>query len=257
VVRPAEVKPVTRFMRFSRFIHQATHFGAGANDAASSASVFTTKERCMTAIIRLTVTAAAACLVACAGSRGADTALTDTKSVVHGNSHSFQAPRDLTLRVVTGTLVQKGFAIEQTDSAMGLVKATRNLTDPKDPNTNYHVTATAYVASGPDGRTSVVDLAASQQTVLYRQGHTWTLLPLLPIIPIPTGRKFESVVTGEGSILEGNFYAEFFDAVERGLANASNFNATTLAAGAEESAQSPKAPAAGLGTPATAASKPH
>jgi hypothetical protein len=211
----------------------------------------------MNAAVRFTVTAAAACLAACAGSRGADQALTNSKSAVQGNTHTFQAPRDLTLRVVTGTLVEKGFAIEQTDSAMGLVKATRNLTDPKDPNTNYHVTATAYVSSGPEGRTSVVDLAASQQTVLYRQGHTWTMLPLLPIIPIPTGKKFETVVTGEGSILEGNFYAEFFNAVARGLANASAFSPTTLAAEAEESAQSANAPAAGLGIPAAAASKPH
>ena len=210
----------------------------------------------MQGITRFAIIAAAALLAACAGSRGADQALTDTKSVVRGNSHAFQAPRDVTLRVVTGTLVEKGFAIEQTDAAMGLVKATRNLTDPKDPNLNYHVTATAYVSSGPDGRSSVVDLAASQQTVLYRQGHTWTLLPLLPIIPIPTGRKFETVVTGEGSIREGNFYAEFFDAVARGLANASTFNVTTLAAGAQESAQSPKPPA-GLAAPAAAASKPH
>jgi hypothetical protein len=210
----------------------------------------------MKLIAHIALTSTLMCLVACATS-SADKALTDTRSAVHGNTHAFQAPRDLTLRVVTGTLVEKGFAIEQTDSAMGLVKATRNLTDPKDPNTNYHVTATAYVSSGPDGRTSVVDLAASQQTVLYRHGHSWTLLPLLPIIPIPTGRKFETVVTGEGSIQEGSFYAEFFNAVERGLANATAFSSTTLAAGAEESAQSPKAPAAGLGTPVADASKPH
>lgn len=210
----------------------------------------------MKVIARIALTATLMCLAACATS-SADKALTDTRSAVHGNTHSFRAPRDLTLRVVTGTLVEKGFAIEQTDSAMGLVKATRNLTDPKDPNTNYHVTATAYVSSGPDGRTSVVDLAASQQTVLYRHGHSWTLLPLLPIIPIPTGRKFETVVTGEGSIQEGNFYAEFFNAVELGLANASAYSSTTLAAGTEESAQSQKGPAAGLGTPAAAASKPH
>jgi hypothetical protein len=180
----------------------------------------------MKVIARIALTATLICLTACATS-SADKALTDTRSVVHGNTHSFQAPRDLTLRVVTGTLVEKGFAIEQTDS------------------------------SRPDGRTSVVDLAASQQTVLYRHGHSWTLLPLLPIIPIPTGRKFETVVTGEGSIQEGNFYAEFFNAVERGLANASAYSATTLAAGTEESAQSHKGPPAGLATPAAAASKPH
>jgi hypothetical protein len=211
----------------------------------------------MEAIARFAIIAAAALLAACAGSRGAEKAFSDSKSEVRGNSHSFDAPPELTMRVVTGTLVQKGFAIEQTDSAMGLVKATRNLTDPKDPDTNYHVTATAYVSKGPGGGGSVVSLAASQQTVLYRHGHTWTMLPLLPIFPIPTGRKFETVVTGEGSILEGNFYAEFFDAVERGLASASTFNATTLAAGAEESAQSSKAPAAPTETTAADASKQH
>lgn len=199
----------------------------------------------MKLIARIALTATLMCLVACATS-SADKALTDTKSAVHGNTRTFQAPRDLTLRVVTGTLVEKGFAIEQTDLAMGLVKATRNLTDPKDPNTNYHVTATAYVSSGPDGRTSVVDVAASQQTVLYRHGHSWTLLPLLPIIPIPTGRKFETVVTGEGSIQEGNFYTEFFNAVERGLANTSDYGASTLAVGAPKAApvEASSAPAA-------------
>ena len=67
------------------------------------------------------------------------------------------------------------------------------------------------------------------------------MLPLLPIIPIPTGKKFETVVAGEGSILEGNFYAEFFNAVARGLANASAFSPTTLAAEADESAVSERA----------------
>jgi hypothetical protein len=174
-----------------------------------------------TTIVRLAAVAAAACLAACAGSRGLDKAFTDSKSAVQGNSHSVLAPPDVTLRVVTGTLVQKGFAIEQVDPAMGLIKASRNLTDTKNPDTNYHVSATAYVSAGPGGERSVISLAASQQTVLYRKGHTWTMLPLLPIIPIPTGRKYETVVTGEGSILGGNFYADFFGAVDRNLAGPS------------------------------------
>jgi hypothetical protein len=172
----------------------------------------------MKTIARLAIVTAAACLAACAGSRGVDKAFADNKSAVQGNSHSVHAPPDMTLRVVTGTLVQKGFAIEQADSAMGLIKASRNLTDTKNPDTNYHVSATAYVSAASDGDGSVISLAASQQTVLYRKRHSWTMLPLLPIIPIPTGRKYETVVTGEGSILRGNFYAEFFAAVDRNLA---------------------------------------
>jgi PIN domain nuclease of toxin-antitoxin system len=175
----------------------------------------------MKTIARLAVVTSVACLAACAGSRGVDKAFTDKKSAVQGNSHSVHAPPDVALRAVTGTLVQKGFAIEQVDAAMGLIRATRNLTDTKNPDTNYHVSATAYVSGASDGDKSLISLAASQQTVLYRKGHSWTMLPLLPIIPIPTGRKYETVVTGEGSILRGNFYAEFFAAVDQNLAASS------------------------------------
>jgi hypothetical protein len=218
----------------------------------------------MKAIVRVALTAAASCLAACAGSRGVDKAFTDSKSAVQGNSHTFRASPEMTLRVVTGTLVQKGFAIEQVDSAMGLIKASRNLTDPKDANTNYHISATAYVSADADIEGSVVSLAASQQTVLYRKGHTWTMLPLLPIIPIPTGKKYETVVTGEGSILQGDFYADFFAAVERGLTNAA-LGATRLAAGTASPARaapvaaepSAGSPAATQGSPAAADGAPR
>jgi PIN domain nuclease of toxin-antitoxin system len=175
----------------------------------------------MKTIVRFAAITAAACLAACAGSRGVDNAFSDKKSAVQGNSHAVHAPPDVTLRAVTGTLVQKGFSIEQVDVAMGLIRASRNLSDTKDPDTNYHVSATAYVSGASDGDRSVISLAASQQTVLYRKKHNWTMLPLLPIIPIPTGRKYETVVTGEGSILRGNFYAEFFAAVDQNLAASS------------------------------------
>jgi PIN domain nuclease of toxin-antitoxin system len=175
----------------------------------------------MKTIVRFAAITAAMCLAACAGSRGVDKAFSDKKSAVQGNSHAVHAPPDVTLRAVTGTLVQKGFSIEQVDAAMGLIRASRNLSDTKDPDTNYHVSATAYVSGASGGDRSVISLAASQQTVLYRKKHNWTMLPLLPIIPIPTGRKYETVVTGEGSILRGNFYAEFFAAVDQNLAASS------------------------------------
>ena len=175
----------------------------------------------MKTIVRFAAITAAMCLAACAGSRGVDKAFSDKKSAVQGNSHAVHAPPDVTLRAVTGTLVQKGFSIEHVDAAMGLIRASRNLSDTKDPDTNYHVSATAYVSGASGGDRSVISLAASQQTVLYRKKHNWTMLPLLPIIPIPTGRKYETVVTGEGSILRGNFYAEFFAAVDQNLAASS------------------------------------
>ena len=134
----------------------------------------------MLRITAIALSMAALCLAGCAGSRGVDKAFADSKSAVQGNSHTFRASPEMTLRVVTGTLVQKGFAIEQGDGGMGLIKASRNLTDTKDPNTNYHISATAYVNAQSGGAGSVVSLAASQQTVLYRKGHTWTMLPLRP-----------------------------------------------------------------------------
>ena len=173
----------------------------------------------MKMLIRIGLILATASLVACASGRGAENAMSDSRSELKGNTHAFHAPPDVTLSVVTGTFVQKGFSIDQSDAAMRLVKASRDLTDPKDPNTNYHITATAYVTGDPAG--SLVTLSASQQTTLHRQGHSWTVVPILILpLPIPTGKKYETITTGEGSILAGNFYSDFFSAVEHGLANA-------------------------------------
>jgi hypothetical protein len=161
--------------------------------------------------------AVAALLVSCSASRGYESALSE-KQAIEGNSHAFPATSELTFRAVTGTLVQEGFIVDQIDAATGLIKATRNYTDPKAPDTNYHITATAYVTRAATNQGSLVTMAASEQTVLYRKGHSWTMFPLLPIIPIPTGRKFETVTTGEGGIVSGGFYRDFFTAVQRTLA---------------------------------------
>ena len=185
------------------------------------------------------IAALTAGLEGCASSRGYEGAFSE-KQEIPGNSHTFQAPPEQTFRAVTGTLVQKGFNIEQTDIAMGLIKATRNYNDPKDPDTNYHIRASAYVSAGSTEE-SRVTLSASQQTLLYRRGHSWTMLPLLPIIPIPTGRTFETVTTGEGGIAAGSFYTDFFAAVERTLAG--NVQPATQASGQAQVASERAAPA--------------
>jgi hypothetical protein len=192
--------------------------------------------------VTLTVAGVVAGLAGCAGPRGVDKALNDGKGktpVGQGNSCSFDAPVELALRVVAGTFVQKGFAIEQADSTMGFIKASRNMPDPKDKNTNYHITATAYVNGQHSGRQSLVTLTASEQTVLHRSGHSWATIPLPIPIPIPTGRTYETVVTGEEDIKGKDFYNDFFAAVQQGLANASEFGAPTLAVDAAKVGAAP------------------
>jgi hypothetical protein len=168
-----------------------------------------------------------ACLTACGTSPRYEGAFSKATSIP-GNSHTFRAAPDQTLRAVTGTLVSKGFNIDQTDSTMGLIKATRNYSDPKKPDINYHITATAYVSESPADRGSIVTVSASQQTVLYRKMHSWSMLPIVPI-PIPTGRKFETVTTGEGGIVSSAFYDDFFAAVDEVLARTSTPGAARAA----------------------------
>jgi|SRR5579859_5510131 len=172
------------------------------------------------------VSGALASSAGCGTSRGYEGAFADTAKI-QGNSHTYQVSRDQTFRAVAGTLVEQGFNIDQTDGAMGLIKATRNFADPKKPDTNYHITATAYVSES-GGAGSIVTLSASQQTVLYRKMHSWSMLPIVPI-PIPTGRKFETVTTGEGGIVSSGFYGDFFAAVDRALARAGTPGASRVA----------------------------
>src|SRR5579872_1782378 len=85
----------------------------------------------------------AALVAGCSASRGYESAFSE-KQAIEGNSHTYPMPTEVTFRAVTGTLVQQGFNLDQSDAATGLIKATRNYTDPKSPDTNYHITATAY-----------------------------------------------------------------------------------------------------------------
>lgn len=196
--------------------------------------------------LAVTVVIASACLAACGGPRSLDKALADEKGktpVAQGNSQRFDAPMELTLRVVAGTLVQKGFAIEQADSSMGFIKASRKMPDPKNENVNYHISATAYVSAQQGGRASLVTLSASQETVLHRSGHSWTTVPFIIPIPIPTGKTYETVVTGEGGLKAETFYRDFFTAVQQGLASASEFGAPTLALGSPKAGTAATPPA--------------
>jgi hypothetical protein len=157
--------------------------------------------------------AAIALTAGCAGDNGYQKAFSSDSALV-GNHHTFKAFEDQTFRTVKVTLVRQGFTIEQADPSSGLIKAVRNLQDPSDENISYNINATADVSA--DGDSSIVTLAASQQTVLHREWHDWW--HLLWIIPLfPTGTEYQTVVTKEGNVTDIAFYNDFFANVQKAL----------------------------------------
>ena len=119
---------------------------------------------------RFLVGAAVALLAGCASDNAYQHAFSE-KSSINGSHRDFSAPAEITLRTAKQTLVRQGFTIEHIDATSGVIKATRNYQDPKDKDVSYNINATIDV--GPDAApsSSMVTLAASQQTVLHREWH--------------------------------------------------------------------------------------
>lgn len=172
---------------------------------------------------------AVAALAGCAGQVGYQKAFSAQTAPV-GNKHTFAQPPPQVFGTVKRTLVQQGFSIEQSDLANGLLKATRNLQDPSDKDVSYNVNVSVDVTADSAAEASIVTLAASQQTILHREWHTWW--HLLWIIPLfPTGTEYQTVVTKEGNVTDQGFYQDFFTAIEKELPERpANLSATTPAA---------------------------
>jgi hypothetical protein len=171
-------------------------------------------ELSMRAMVRLLVVLGFAALAGCGGQKGYEKAFTE-KSALSGNSQEFAAAAEQTFRTVKVTLVQQGFTIEQVDVATGLIKAVRSLQDPKKPKYAYLITTTVDVTGQPSGKSTTVTVAASQQTVLHKDSEKYFVL--LGLVPIPTGRNYQTVVTKEGNIDTAGFYSDFFAAVNKNL----------------------------------------
>jgi hypothetical protein len=157
-----------------------------------------------------------ACLAGCS-SRKAYNQVFSEQTTISGNARTFAAPPEETLRAVIGTLVQRGFNIDQTDRQIGLIKATRNLQDPNNSKLSYLLTATASVWASSNGAGSVVRLSANEQQFMHSSKHNW--VPILGplIIPMP-GKTYQTTVTKEGTITDASFYNDFFAAVQQTLA---------------------------------------
>lgn len=202
--------------------------------------------------IRLSRAIAVAMVVAlaggCATNNGYQKAFA-AESAIKGNHQNFYAPADQIFRAVKMTLVRQGFTIENADAASGLIKAVRNFQDAENKDVSYNIIATADVTS--DDESSTVTVAASQQTVLHREWHTWW--HLLWIIPIfPTGTEYQTVVTQEGNVTDASFYQDFFASVD-GIVKANIAAARAKARKLEEDKAAAAAATAAAEAAATAA----
>ena len=188
----------------------------------------------------------------CSSQHAYDTAFSSTTALAD-NSHTYQAPANQVLNALKLSLVQQGFEIAQVSAADGLVKGIRTFDDPKDPKIAYLVSLTADVIASSSSAT-VVTAAASQKTVLNREIHKY--YHLLGLLPIPTGREYQSVLRAEGNITGAGFYQDLFAAVSRNL--------VALRNGSPTPAGPSKAAALGSGirshptqAPATSANRSH
>ena len=184
-------------------------------------------------MLRLLVVLGVFALAGCGSQTGYEKAFSAQSALV-GNSKEFDAPADQTFRTVKVTLVQQGFTVEQVDAATGLIKAVRSLQDPKRSAYAYLITTSVDVTGQPSGKSTTVTVAASQQTVLHKDSEKY--FHLLGIVPIPSGRVHQTVVTKEGNNDKAAFYNDFFESVQKNLRTAA---ITAAAARSEANVSAP------------------
>jgi len=157
---------------------------------------------------------AGASLSGCSSKTGYNSAFAGSTALI-GNSHRYDANPDQTFKTVKITLVQQGFTIEQADVVNGLIKGARALQDPKDKKISYLVTASLDITGAPSGDATVVTASASQQTVLHKDSEKY--FHLLGLVPIPTGKDYQTIVRKEGNITDAVFYKDLFAAITNNL----------------------------------------
>src|ERR1700739_2709633 len=179
-------------------------------DAASQADVTMTRP----GLIWIAAIVSAVALTSCSTLAGYDKAFSQT-TALSGNVRSFNAPPEQLFRIVKVTLVQRGFTIEQADAQSGLIRCSRSLQDAKDAKLAYLVSSTVDISAAPAGDSAMLSMSASQQTVLHRDSTKY--YKFLGLVPIPTGKDYQTVVRREGTIGSKQFYDDFFNAVGENL----------------------------------------
>jgi hypothetical protein len=176
----------------------------------------------------------------CEAPRTYETAFSQ-QTALAGNTHTYDATPDQVFRASKVTLVQQGFTVEQADVSTGLLKGLRTFDDPKNRKIAYLVTATVDITGASSSQT-VATVSASQQTVLHKDSQKY--YHLLGLVPIPTGKEYQTVVRAEGNITGASFYRDFFAAVSRNMARLPSENPAIRL-----SAARPEVPAAQMGQP--------
>ena len=191
------------------------------------------------------VLGAGICLSGCASKTGYNSAFAGNTALV-GNSHRYDANPGQIFKSVKIALVQQGFTIEQADAANGLIKGARALQDPKDGKTSYLVTTSLDITGAPSGDATVVTASASQQTVLHKDSEKY--FHLLGLVPIPTGKNYQTIVRKEGNITDAGFYRDLFAAITNNVPKPPAV--TTFAAPAAVAAAAPVNPPVPANAPA-------
>ena len=191
---------------------------------------------------------AVAVVSGCAEQTGYKSAFANS-TALSGNSRRLSATPDQTFKTVKITLVQQGFTIEQADAANGLIKGARALEDPKNKKISYLITTSVDVTGAPSGDATVVTASASQQTVLHKDSQKY--FHLLGLVPIPTGKDYQTIVRKEGNITDAGFYQDLFAAIEGNLPKTPSV--TSFAAPASLATAAPVATASADGSAVVAA----
>jgi hypothetical protein len=138
------------------------------------------------------------------------------QTALSDNTKSYVYPVSQTMKAVKMTLINQGFHLDTAVSSADTIKASRIMQDEDNKDISYNIQVSVVVAEGMTGTSSSISLAATQQTILHKEWHTWWhLLWIIPVIP--TGTEHQTVVTKEGNITDGAFYRDFFASVEKSL----------------------------------------
>lgn len=191
---------------------ESTKFSLRVHCAATGSS---SEQKSDLALASALLSAALLTLAGCGSPKTYETAFSQGTALA-GNTRTYDGTADHVFRASKVTLVQQGFTIEQADASAGLLKGQRIFEDPKNHKIAYLVTATVDITGASKSQT-VVTVSASQQTVLHKDTHKY--YHLLGLVPIPTGKEYQTVVRAEGNITGGSFYQDFFAAVSRNMAS--------------------------------------
>ena len=133
-----------------------------------------------------------------------------------GHQHHFGAPPEPTLRIVIEALVERGYVIESTDTALDLVRATRRLQDPKDERNSNDITLSASVTAEAGANGSRVQVMASEQKMVHRKPSKSSVASRffggadMPRSPA----DYQPQVVATRGITDAGFYRELFAGIE-------------------------------------------